>query len=51
MEEYKVARATVRIHGVPDNDRIKAASERFMKRAIAARKQNAAAERREKKGA
>ena len=48
MEQYKIGRATVRIHGAADHDKIKAASERFMKRAIAARKQQAAAERREK---
>ena len=48
MEEYKIGRATVRIHGAADHDKIKAASERFMKRVIAARKAQAAAERREK---
>ena len=38
MTEYRVGCAIVRIHGTPDHDRIKAASEQFMKRVLAARK-------------
>lgn len=46
MEQYKIGRATVRVHGAADHERIRAASERFMKRVIAERKKKAAAERR-----
>ena len=42
MEEYKIGRATVRVHGAADPDRLRAASERFMKRVIAARKKEQA---------
>lgn len=48
MEQYKIGRATVRVHGAVDQDKIRSASERFMKRVIAARKKAAAEERREK---
>ena len=36
--EVKVGCAVVRLHGVPDRDRLKAASERFMKQVMAAKK-------------
>ena len=36
--EVKVGCAVVRLHGTPDRERLKAASEQFMKKAIAARK-------------
>ena len=38
MEVYKVGCAVVRVHGNPDRDKLKAASEIFMKKVIAARK-------------
>lgn len=36
--EIKVGCAVVRLHGVPDRDRLQAASERFAKQVMAARK-------------
>lgn len=44
MEQYKIGPATVRIHGTADREKIKAASERFMKRVVAARKKASKAE-------
>lgn len=38
MEVYKVGCAVVRVHGNPDRERLKAASERFAKQVMAARK-------------
>jgi hypothetical protein len=38
MREHRHGAALVRLHGKADPDKIKAASERFMKAAIAARK-------------
>lgn len=32
MQEYKINNATVRIHGEADKEKIKAATERFLKR-------------------
>ena len=40
MTEYKYKNATVRIHGTPDMANIKAATERFAKKAMAAKKKN-----------
>ena len=36
--EVKVGCAVVRVHGNPDREKLKAAAEQFMKKAIAARK-------------
>lgn len=41
MTEYKIGSATVRVHGTPDRDKLKSASERFMKQVIAAKKKAA----------
>lgn len=41
MTEYKIGSATVRVHGTPDRDKLKAASERFMKQVLAAKKKAA----------
>lgn len=38
MECYKIGNAVVRVHGMPDPDKLKAAAERFAKQAIVARK-------------
>lgn len=35
MTEYKINNATVRIHGTVDHDKLKAATERYLKRAEA----------------
>lgn len=32
MTEYKIGRAIVRIHGKPDQEKVKAATERFLKK-------------------
>ena len=39
MTEYKIGRATVRIHGTADKETIKAATEKFMKKVHKIRKQ------------
>lgn len=41
MQEYRIGPAIVRVHGEVDREKIKAASERFMKQVIAARKKAA----------
>jgi hypothetical protein len=38
MTEYKIGRATVRIHGNPDQEKIKAATVQFLKKVEANRK-------------
>lgn len=38
MEEFRVGKATVRIHGKPDQEKIRAATEKFLKKAEAAKK-------------
>ena len=38
MECYKIGNAVIRVHGNPDRDKLKMASEQFMKKVIAARK-------------
>lgn len=38
MTEYKIGRAVVRIHGTPDKDNLKKASEEFMKKVERKRK-------------
>lgn len=40
MVEYKFEKATVRIHGTADQEKIRAATERFVKKAMAAKKKN-----------
>lgn len=42
MTEYRTGNAIIRVHGTPDMDKVKAASEQFMKRVISARKKAAA---------
>ena len=34
MEEIKAGKATIRIHGTPDQERLKKAAEKFMKQVI-----------------
>ena len=34
MEEIKAGKATIRIHGTPDQERLKKATEKFMKQFI-----------------
>lgn len=43
MEEYKIGRAIVRVHGTADPDRLRAATEKFLKKATAQKKKAAAA--------
>lgn len=43
MEEYKIGPAVIRMHGKPDRERLKAASERFMKQVMQAKKKAAKA--------
>lgn len=38
MTEFKIKKATVRIHGKPDQEKIRAATEKFLKKAEAAKK-------------
>lgn len=38
MTEYKINNATVRIHGTPDMENIKKATERFVKKAMMAKR-------------
>lgn len=38
MTEYKIGNALVRIHGTADQNNVKAATERFIKRAIQQKK-------------
>jgi hypothetical protein len=38
MAEYKTGAATVRIHGAVDQERLKAATAKFMKKAIQAKR-------------
>ena len=39
MTEYRIGNAIVRIHGEPDQENLKAATEKFMKKVHKARKQ------------
>lgn len=39
MTEYKIGSATVRIHGTPDRDKIREATEKFMKGVMKCEKQ------------
>lgn len=41
MTEYRTGNAIIRVHGTPDMEKIKAASEQFMKRVLAAKKKAA----------
>lgn len=41
MTEYKINNATVRIHGTPDMENIKKATERFVKKAMMAKRKEA----------
>ena len=34
MEEIKAGKATIKIHGTPDNERLKKATEKFMKQVM-----------------
>lgn len=34
MEEIKAGKATIRIHGTPDQERLKKATEKFMKQVL-----------------
>lgn len=38
MTEYRIGNATIRLHGTPDADKVKTATERFLKRVEAKRK-------------
>lgn len=38
MTEYRIGNATIRLHGTPDVDKVKTATERFLKRVEAKRK-------------
>ena len=39
MEVYKTANATVRIHGQPDQDKLRVATETFLKKVVRRRKE------------
>lgn len=39
MTEYKINNAVVRIHGEVDNDRLKTATEKFMKKVLKCRRE------------
>ena len=41
MTEYKIGPAIVRMHGQPDKEKVKAATERFLTKVLASKKQKA----------
>ena len=41
MPEFKIGNAKVRVHGTPNQDRVKAATEKFMKKVERIRKNEA----------
>lgn len=45
MTEYKIGNAVVRIHGTADREKIKAATEKFLKKVEAAKKKRKAKEK------
>lgn len=41
MTEYKIGRAIVRMHGEPDREKVKAATEKFLNKVVQSKKQQA----------
>lgn len=41
MTEYKIGKAIVRMHGEPDREKVKAATEKFLNKVVQIKKQQA----------
>lgn len=41
MTEYRIGPAIVRMHGQPDKEKVKAATEKFLNKVVASKKQKA----------